>query len=284
MHALLPSPTAPSVHPRSPGTLERMKLRLQRFSPFGGGGDGGGATIKPASADHSSIAEVPTPHAGHPHRMSPSQQADGGSSLLELAAATGGDGAAQTGGSGSAWGEDEGSSMHEGSSVEDDSEEEREQAAPAAEAAVQLASRGLRPHQAAAAAAVASTAAERAAQAQAASMVRRTSRQKPPGESGDGEQACAADARPHLGREAARQQQERVERDLGQQLSVDLESQEQPAQAARAAANAASSPHSRSSVFRRCCPWLLLRLPWQRRQQRQRVAQAVVRSQSFAET
>lgn len=54
-------------------------------------------------------------------------------------------------------------------------------------------------------------------------------------------------------------------------------------QAARIAAEAAA-PCPRSSVFRRCCPWALPRLPWHRKQQGKRVSQAVERSESFADT
>ena len=79
-----------------------------------------------------------------------------------------------------------------------------------------------------------------------------------------------------------RERQQQLERQWGQ-LSFDLEAQERPGQAARAAKDAASGPFPGSSVFRRCCPWLLPWLPWHRAQQKKRMSKAVQRSQSFSE-
>lgn len=163
------------------------------------------------------------------------------------------------------------------------SDEEEGEAGEEAEVAHALASAGAPPMQAAGLAAAGREAAQQAAEAEAASIVGCSARAGGPGEGDSHQREAAGQGSGSGGHSTIQRQQQQVEQALGQELSCDLEAQQQPQQAARAAEGAAHVAHPPSSVFRRCCPWLLPRLPWHRPQQRQRVAQAVARSQSFAE-
>ncbi|KAL4451706.1 hypothetical protein ABPG75_007368 [Micractinium tetrahymenae] len=165
------------------------------------------------------------------------------------------------------------------SSGEDLGDEAEEEAGEEEGVAHALASAGAPPEQAAVLAAAARASAQQAAKAEAAGLVRRTSQADGSDKTGE----PGGEAAGQSGQVDVQQQQEQVEQALGRELSVDLEAQQQPEQAARAAADAAHAAHPPSSVFRRCCPWLLPRLPWHGPQRRQRVVQAVARSQSFSE-
>lgn len=146
--------------------------------------------------------------------------------------------------------------------LDSDSEEEEQQ--PEAEVASALVDEGAPPEDAAAVAAAAGTVARQQAVEEAADIVGCGSLSFSRGLASDPPQQQAP-------------QQQHVERQLGQQLSFDLEAQRQPAQAARAAAAAAAAPHPSSAVFRRCCAGLLPRLPWHRALKRRRVSTAVQR-------
>lgn len=67
------------------------------------------------------------------------------------------------------------------------------------------------------------------------------------------------------------------------QPSVDLEAQRSLSGPHANRVAAAAAPHPKSSVFRRCCPCILPRLPWFGRSQQRRVEQTLEHSESFAE-
>jgi hypothetical protein len=275
-----------------------MKLRLQRLLPFGriskrdsairAGREGSRGGSARGQKQHAAEAAVAVAVAGMHGRA-------GGAAGPPPS---------------SAYSPEEEDDEEEHNCISSSSSDSEEDAQPEADAAGALVARGAAPHDAAAVAAAAGQAAEQAAQLEAASVVGTRCRGRRPSPAGvraangaaddvatddsAAEHMSSVDARPTPFGAAAppqqqreQQQQQREHRELQQRLpsyiSVDLEAQEQPMQAARAAAAAADSTPN-SSVFRRCCPWLVPRMPWHRGQQRKRVSEAIKRSQSFAQT
>lgn len=272
-----PCASAPAVH-GGPSKLESIKLALQRMSPF----------HKPSSQDANGsaagdIGASNSPDGACPEGGRGSKWRSAGLSLLAStgcgmsrrdtaadaavageAAAGGAAGAVQAARAGEAETEPESAALQPSSDFSSD-EEDGEQ--PEAEMASQLVDQGAPVQDAAAVAAAAGTEARQQAVEEAADLVGRVSLSF---------SAQLAKGSPPT-QQTAPQQQQQLERELGQQLSFDLEAQQQPAQAARVAVAAAAAPHPSSAVFRRCCTGLLPRLPWHRASQRRRVSTAVQR-------
>lgn len=287
MHALqlapslahAPTPLAacpPAVHGR-PSALESMKLRLQRLSPFksssqdvsGSAASGIGASDSMEGAEgagrgrgsklRAAGLSLPASGCGMSRRDTAADPAAAGAAAAGDAA-----GAVQAGGGADS---EEGAAQLPSRAFPSDSEDEDEQQQPEAEAASALVDQGAHPQDAAAVAAAAGTAARQQAVEEAADLVGRGSLSFSTG--------LATGAQQQQQQQAPAQQQ--VERQLGQQLSFDLEAQQQPAQAARVAVATVAMPHPSSAVFRRCCAGLLPALPWHRASQRRRVSTAVQR-------
>ena len=260
-----------AAHPRLESRWS-LKQRLQRLSPFVPGGRSGGGGGLPESS----------------------------SSERDLAAA----------GAECSW-QSSGKKLSDqsGFQIRASSGDQQLAELQAAEAAQALVDGGeAAPDEAAAVAATAAASAQVQAAQDAAGMVERGSlsftalprpgaaagaaqpgqrQQQQQGEQQQGEQQQQQQPAPRPPEEQlspVRQQQQQLEQQLGCRLSVDLEAQQQPGQAARLAAESAAELHSRSSVFRRCCPWALPLLPWHRRQRARRISQSIERSASFAAT
>ena len=241
-------PLAAAVHGR-PSALQSVKLRLQRLSPF-----------TSSSQDANGIAAGSSDSAagGSPRGGRASKRRSMGLGLRADAHSLGRRDTA----AGAAAGAVKGVRPQLSSAFSSNDEEEGEaegQQQPEAGVASALVQQGAPPDGAAAVAAAAGYAARQEAADSAADVV------------GRGSLSFSA----HL--PAVQRQQRHLEQHLGQQLSFDLEAQQQPAQAARVAAEAASAPHPSSAVFRRCCACLLPRLPWHRASLRRRVSTAVQR-------
>lgn len=249
---LLPSA---AVHGR-PSALQSVKLRLQRLSPFTSSShDANGF-----AAGSNDSAAGGSPRSGHASKRQPrgvGLQADGRSLSRRDTAAD----AAAAAAAGAV--EASRPQLSSNFSSDDDEEGGAEGQQPEAEVASALVDQGAPPDGAAAVVAAAGTAARQEAADAAADLV--------------GGASLSFSAQLPAG-----EQQRRLEQQLGQQLSFDLESQQQPAQAARVAAEAVSAPHPSSAVFRRCCACLLPRLPWHRALQRKRVSTAVQRRYACA--
>ena len=273
-----------------------MKLRLQRLSPFGR-----------SSQPDSAMAAARQGSSGGSGRGQTQQGAE--AALTEAVAGMNGSAGGAAGPPpSSAPSPDEEEDVADGQCISssDSEAEELEQT----QAAGVLVDRGVAPHDAAAVAAAAGEVAQKAAQLEAASVVGGGGRGRggmpdattaaaaaggatdaaAADDSAEAERVCSVDARPPppgaappSQQQMQRREQQHLQQQLPSYLSMDLEAQQQPLQAARAAA-AAADPTPGSSVFRRCCPWLLPRMPWHRGQQQRRVSQAIKRSQSFAET
>lgn len=229
-------------------TLQSVKLRLQRLSPFlSSGRDANGFADSGAEGGSQRSRDAgKRQSAGLPLQANARSLSRRDTAADAAAAAAAGAVEASRPQLSSAFSSDE----------EDEGEAEGQQ--PEAEVASALVEQGAPPDGAAAVAAAAGSAARQEA-AEAA---------------GDLAGAGSLSFTTHL---PPQQQQLRLEQQLGQQLSFDLEAQRQPAQAARVAAEAASAPHPSSAVFRRCCAGLLPRLPWHSAVQRWRVSTAVQR-------
>ncbi|KAL4419039.1 hypothetical protein ABPG77_011021 [Micractinium sp. CCAP 211/92] len=272
------------AHAPSPNAFHRFKQRLQRLSAAFGGGSSqslvgtvrSSNAAEPRPSPSGSAAGGNMPEPSHPLWLAPEQGS--GQQQGQQTVPAGGGRLQYSHGATSLPGGSTDSSSSDGSEGDDKGQAEEGEAVASV-----LASAGAPPEQAAGLAATALELAQQSAAAAAASIVGCSAQAGGPGRVSGQPGEVAEQGSTEGGQESVRHQQRQVEQALGEELPCDLEAQEQPQQAARAAADAAHSAFPQSSVFRRCCPWLLPRLPWHRPRQRQRVAKAVSRSQSFSE-